>query len=100
MFFLCLSLYWIYLSHLTKGADEKRSPGWVMAAVYIVSRARCSKWINIIGSNLCLDFKNTVYAPYALVRTRLKKHMALIYCQWSNDLGFITKYISNNFCLP
>ena len=27
-----------------------------------------------------------------------KKHMALIYCQWSNDLGFITRS-SNNFCL-
>ena len=28
-----------------------------------------------------------------------KTHMALIYCQWSNDLGFITRS-SNNFCLP
>ena len=28
-----------------------------------------------------------------------KKHMALIYCKWSNDLGFITRS-SNNFCLP
>ena len=28
-----------------------------------------------------------------------KKHMALIYCQWSNDLGFITRS-SDNFCLP
>ena len=27
-----------------------------------------------------------------------KKHMALVYCQWSNDLGFITRS-SNNFCL-
>ena len=74
MFFLCLSLNWIYLSHLTKGPDEKRSPGWVMAAVYdvnMISRVKCSKWISIIGSNLCLDCKNTVYAPYALVRTRL-----------------------------
>ena len=35
------------------------------------SRARCSKWINKIGLNLLLDFKNTVYVPYALVRTRL-----------------------------
>ena len=53
--------------------DGKRSPGWVMAVSYVVnmrSRARCSKSINIIGLNLCLDFKNTAYAPYALVRTR------------------------------
>ena len=28
-----------------------------------------------------------------------KKHMALIFCQWSNDLGFITRS-SDNFCLP
>ena len=28
-----------------------------------------------------------------------EKHMALIYCQWSNDVGFITRS-SNNFCLP
>ena len=28
-----------------------------------------------------------------------KNRMALIYCQWSNDLGFITRS-SNNFCLP
>ena len=28
-----------------------------------------------------------------------KKHMALIYCQWSNDLGFITRS-SDNFRLP
>ena len=27
-----------------------------------------------------------------------KKHMALVYCQWSNDLGFITRS-SSNFCL-
>ena len=27
-----------------------------------------------------------------------KKHMALVYCQWSNDLGFITRS-SDNFCL-
>ena len=27
-----------------------------------------------------------------------KKHMTLIYCQWSNDLGFITRS-SKNFCL-
>ena len=70
MFFLCLLINWIHLIHLTKGPDEKRSPGWVMAAVYVVnmiSRAGCSKWISIIGSNLCLDFKNTVSAPYALV---------------------------------
>ena len=75
MFFLCCSLNWIYLSHLTKGPDENRSPGWVIAAVYVVnmiSRARYSKWINIIGSNLCLDFRNTVYTPFALVRTRLE----------------------------
>ena len=74
MLFLCLLLNWINLSHLTKEPDEKRSPGWVMTAVYVVnmiSRARCSKWINITGSNLCLDFKNTVYAPYVLMRTSL-----------------------------
>ena len=74
MFFLCFSLDWIYLSHLTKGADGKRSPGWVMAAVYVVnmrSKARCPKWIIITRLNLCLDFKNTVYVPFALVITRL-----------------------------
>ena len=68
MFFLCLSLNWIYLSHLTKGPEGKRSPYWVMAAVYVVNmrrRARYSKWINITGLNLYLDLKNTVYAPYA-----------------------------------
>ena len=71
MFFFCLSLNWIYLSHLTKGPDGERPPNRVMAAVYAVnmrSRARCSKWINMIGLNLRLDFKNTVCAPYALVR--------------------------------
>ena len=75
MFFLCLSLNWIYLSHLTKGPDGKRLPGWVMGAVYVVnmrSRARCSKWINVIGLNLCLNFKNTVYAPYAPVESGLR----------------------------
>ena len=35
MFFLCLSHNWIYLSHLTKGPDEKRSPGWVKAAAHV-----------------------------------------------------------------
>ena len=72
MFFLGLSLHWIHLSHLTKEPDKERSPGWVMAAVYvanIISRAMCSKRINVIGLNLCLNLKNTVYA---LVRTRLK----------------------------
>ena len=47
-----------------------------MAAVYvanIISRAMCSKRINVIGLNSCLNVKNTVYAPYyALLRTRLK----------------------------
>ena len=28
-----------------------------------------------------------------------KKHMALIFFQWSNDLGLITRS-NNNFCLP
>ena len=66
---LCLSLNWIHLSHLTKGPNGKRSPGWVMAAAYVVnlrSRAMCSKWINIIGLNLCLDFKNTVQFMHLL----------------------------------
>ena len=52
-----------------------RSFGRVMTVVYVVnmrSWARCSKWINVIGLNLWLDVKNTVYAPYALVRTRVK----------------------------
>ena len=32
----------------------------------------CSKRINVIELNSCLNVKNTVYAPYALLRTRLK----------------------------
>ena len=59
MFFLCLSLNWIYLSHLTKGPDGKRLLGCVMAAENAVNmrgRTRCSKWINIIGLTLRLDF--------------------------------------------
>ena len=73
MLFLYLSLNQVYLSHLTKVSDEERSPGWVMAAVYVVSmiyRAMCSKSINITGLNSCLNF-NRVYGPYAQVRTRL-----------------------------
>ena len=59
MFFPCLQL--------TKGPDGKRSPGWVMVVLYLVnmrSRDRCSKWINITGLNLCLDFK--IYSLCAL----------------------------------
>ena len=40
--------------------------------VNIISRAMYSKRINVIGLNLCLNLKNTVYLPYMLVKTRLK----------------------------
>ena len=73
VFSLCLSLTWIYLSHLTGTGGEKVS-GWVMAAAYVVSiisRVMCSKWIIVMGFNLCLG--KTVYVPYTPVRTRLKR---------------------------
>ena len=76
MFFLCLSLNWIYLSQLAKVSDEKRSPGWVMAAIYVVnmiSRAMCSKRINVIGLNLCLDFKK-----YSLCVLSASENQALL----------------------
>ena len=60
MFFLCLLLNWIYLGHLTKVGDEKRSPSWVMAVedvVNMMSRHMDLQWINVIGLNLCLVFK-------------------------------------------
>ena len=67
-------LFWIYLSHLTRTGSEKvvwLGHGRRICCLSIISRVMCSKSINVIGLNLCLE--KTVYVPYMLVRTRLKR---------------------------
>ena len=66
-----------FVFHLIGYTFSYMTPGKVMAAVYVVniiSRAMCSKWINIIGLNLCLDFKKSIFVPYVLLRTSHFKH--------------------------
>ena len=57
----------------------------------MLKQGQVFKWINIIGLNLRLDFKNTVYAPYALVRTRLYGHRHLFMIDSSVDCDLISR---------
>ena len=73
---------WIYLSasYLTvKVPYEERSPGWIIPApvvyvVNIITRVMCSKLINVIELNLCLDFKK-----YSLCALCAGENQALLF---------------------
>ena len=57
---------------------------------------RCNVNMRIKGYSQLIDIVNFCGKQGNISSS--KKHLALIYCQWSNDLGFITRS-SNNFCL-